>query len=75
MAGWGLSSYQDLDCAQDAHGCPLGAGWETFGIGPRGVAPDLSQVLEHDWAQHKTMCLVFWLRFGYKLKVTYFDEI
>ena len=52
-----------------------GAGWETFGIGPRGVAPDLSQVLEHDWAQHKTMCLVFWPRFDCKLKVTVFYEI
>ena len=60
-------------------GCPWvpsqGAGWETFGIGPRGVAPDLSQVLEHDWAQHKTMCLVLWPRFDCKLKVTVFYEI
>ena len=52
-----------------------GAGWETFGIGPRGVAPDLSQVLEHDWAQHKTMRLVLWPRFDGKLKVTVFYEI
>ena len=61
-AGWGslLSYYQDLDCALGAQGEPRGAqqGWETFGIGPRGAEAqpsDLSQVLEHDWSQHKTM--------------------
>ena len=49
--GGGLSSYQDLDCALGAQwALPTQPGWETFGIGPRGVAAqpsDRSQVLVH----------------------------
>ena len=59
--GGGLSGYQDLDWALDARGCPLDAllnqGGETFGIGPRGVGADLSQVLMigHNNTKHCTM--------------------
>ena len=86
--GGGLSGYQDLDWALDARGCPLDAllnqGGETFGIGPRGVGADLSQVLMigHNTKQcimmfclHAIVGPVFGFLFDCKLKVSDFDEI
>ena len=67
-----------------AHWAPTPPGWETFGIGPRGVGADLSQVLMigHN-TKHCTMMFylhaivvpVFGFLFDCKLKVTDFDEI